>query len=169
MAKLNEVHGLQLPEDMEFQRRSWVIERIGWTLMGVAVAASAAGLTGPGPLSRARETDPVGLLELEYFRVERRNSDVSLRVTASSGTVAEGRLRLLLGHEYLRKVRVERVVPEPVAARTGAEGVTYSFLAGPSGPVRVAFHARAEESGGVSGRLSIPEGPALEFGQVILP
>lgn len=28
---------IQLDDDMRFQRRSWAVERAGWTVMGVAI------------------------------------------------------------------------------------------------------------------------------------
>ena len=61
---------LEVDEDLPFQRRAWVAQRIGWVLMALFVLAAAVGLLGAGPLSHAR-IDVPGLMTLEYERFAR--------------------------------------------------------------------------------------------------
>lgn len=47
---------IQLDDDMRFQRRSWAVERVGWTVMGVAIVAAVLGIV----LRRAVERNYAG-------------------------------------------------------------------------------------------------------------
>ncbi len=62
-------HGdLEIPEDLPFQRREWVAERIAWTVMALVVGAAVLGLFGSGWLSRSIAGDQGAPVWLEYER-----------------------------------------------------------------------------------------------------
>ena len=42
---------LEISEDIVFQRRSWVMQRVGWGLMALFLATGPTGAFGVGPLS----------------------------------------------------------------------------------------------------------------------
>lgn len=65
---------LDIAQDLEHQRREWVIERIGWAIMALILLAALAGLLGSGPLSNARIDHPGSHLSAEYNRFERYQS-----------------------------------------------------------------------------------------------
>jgi hypothetical protein len=65
-------HGdLEIPEDLPFQRREWVAERVAWAVMALLIAGALLGFFGTGPLSRTTAGDEAGPLWLEYERFAR--------------------------------------------------------------------------------------------------
>ena len=56
-------------EDMRFQRRSWIAERVGWAVLIVLALIGLIGAFGTGPLSW--QTASGGSLSVEYERFQR--------------------------------------------------------------------------------------------------
>jgi hypothetical protein len=42
---------LEVEQDLDFQQRTWALERAGWIVMLLIIAAALAGFFGGGPLS----------------------------------------------------------------------------------------------------------------------
>ncbi len=55
-----------------FQRREWLVQRIGWTLLAACLAAACVGVFGDGPV--ARQTSGAGEVHVELDRFARRHS-----------------------------------------------------------------------------------------------
>ena len=71
MARTKKIDDLQIDEDMEFQRRSWIVQRIGWAIFALVILLAALGLFGDGILSDTKAGQEEGALWLEYPRFER--------------------------------------------------------------------------------------------------
>src|SRR5262245_27034078 len=56
-------------EDMAFQRRMWIVQRIGWALLGIISLAALCGPFGYGILSKRTATGAE--MSIEYERFER--------------------------------------------------------------------------------------------------
>ncbi|HEU4345558.1 MAG TPA: hypothetical protein VFU31_28750, partial [Candidatus Binatia bacterium] len=48
---------LEIEEDLRFQERAWVVQRVGWGVMLLVIVATAAGMFGEGALSSATVGD----------------------------------------------------------------------------------------------------------------
>lgn len=132
----------QIAEDPEFQRRTWRFERIGWAFLALAVLATALGLFGEGPFSRAVETSADGRLSVDYPRFLRRQSPESLRIrfTADAGG---GSTSLWIDRRWLDEVTVDSVTPEPERIELWPDRLVYRFArGGPAGTHLV--HVRFE-------------------------
>ncbi len=116
--------GLQIDQDLEFQRREWKVQRVGWGLLTAFVVAAAAGLFGGGPLSHARVGDRSSL-EVEYERFTRVGAQTRLVV---HGTPAAGRpVELVFDRDYFEGLRIDRITPEPQTIVVGHQVVTLRF------------------------------------------
>lgn len=51
MGSQRQNHQLEVGEDVKFQNRWWVFERIAWVFMALLLLAALLGLLGPGLLS----------------------------------------------------------------------------------------------------------------------
>jgi hypothetical protein len=114
--------GVQVDQDMQFQRREWAVQRIGWVAGVLVLAASLAGALGHGPLSHAEAEGLDGALHVKYERIVRSNRPVDLTFSLAAGTGNE--TVLWLSREMMERMSVEAVRPEPVRwwatpARTG--------------------------------------------------
>jgi hypothetical protein len=46
VAELKRVSDLEVNEELEFQRRDWMAQRVGWTVMALVVVVALLGLLG---------------------------------------------------------------------------------------------------------------------------
>jgi hypothetical protein len=170
MPQPKRVGSLEIAQDIDFQRREWRAQRIGWVVMALLVLAAMAGLTGNGVLARATAGGPADPIRLEYARFDRMQSPSSLRVEVAGDAVGGEVVELLIDRAYLQGVQIEKVVPEPESVRGAENDLLYVFaVAEPGRPLTVSFDLRHNDFGVKGGRVALPDGPALEFGQIVYP
>ena len=86
--------GIDLADDISLQEKTWRVQRVGWAVMALLVAAGLAGVFARGPLSRA-EAQGQGL-RLEYERFERYQAPSEIRVRLAPDAVVDGSVALML-------------------------------------------------------------------------
>ena len=154
---------LQIDEDITFQRKEWMAQRVGVVLLSLFVLGALFGLTGvSGPLSHGEAGDRNGAVHVEYDRIVRRGAQANLKLHVRS--TAPGDLQFWVSAPYLRDVTIERIVPEPDAAacRDGTPRVRDSRGAR---DITVAFEVEHRTIGRVHGEIGIVGGPAVRFTQ----
>ena len=161
---------LELEEDLDFERRSWIIERIGWAVMVAVAFAALAGLLGPGPLSDTTAGAQGGRLRLEYPRFGRSGAPSILRVHLGPNTNQQEVVRVWLSRDYLEDIHIQGISPPPERVEAGPEQLTYVFLVSePSRPTAVTFSVKPGRFGRQRGCMGLANGPTLCFGQFIYP
>lgn len=118
-------------EDMRFQRRYWLFERIGWTILLLIMAAAAAGTFAGGPLSAAGSAGDG--FDATYERFGRRGVDTSLSVN-----LASSRTLWVQGMDGFDVLAVE---PRPATVRSERDGLAYDFTPG-AGAVVATFRLK---------------------------
>ena len=166
-AQLRRVGDLEIEQHLDLQERLWRFQRIGWGIMALLVLAALSGLTGSGPLSRAWAGSPGDLLRVRYDRFLRAESLSALEVhLGPSGRET----RIWFSRDYLEAVPFERAVPEPERVEMGPDRVTYVFRqAAAGGTGRITFYGPVTTVGRVEGRVGLPGGPEVRFGQFVYP
>jgi hypothetical protein len=152
---------MEIDADVEFQRRSWVAQRIGWWLIALAVIAALLGSFGGGPLSR---TSAVGDgLRLQYERFSRLQRSTTVRFSLGS----EANSQIAFSRRYIDAVRIEQIIPEPSEVAAAGEWLIYRFAG--RAPLWITFIVKPEQFGALSGAALIPGGRAILFRQFIYP
>jgi hypothetical protein len=170
MAEKSHSGDLELKQDLDFERRTWTVERVSWVLMAVVGLAALAGLLGPGPLSKTMIGEPGGPLWLEYSRFGRFKAPLTLRIHLGPNAGQQGPARIWLSREYLEGVQIEQVTPQPGQVEAGAEQLTYMFpLSEPQRSTAVTFALKTEQIGRQRGCVGLVDGPTLCFHQFIYP
>ncbi len=123
-------------EDMRFQRRYWLFERIGWGILILIMAAAAAGTFAGGPLSAAARTGDG--FDAAYERFARRGVDTSLTVN-----LAGGRTLWVQGMNGFDVLAVE---PRPATVRSERDGLAYDFTPG-TGTIVATFRLKPRDWG----------------------
>lgn len=164
---------LQIEQDMAFQRRDWRVQRIGWAVMVLVVAASTAGLLGSGPLSRGR-TEVPGVVSVDYQRFSRFQAPEELRVQVAPAATAAPEVRLAVDRRFLDGAEIRSILPRPDRVESAGGDVTFVFpLARPGEGLDVVFNLRSEHLGLARGRVGVvrADGPpaTVEFRQVVYP
>jgi hypothetical protein len=159
--------GLEVEDDPRFHRRMWRTQRVGWAAMVVITLVALTGLLGPGPLSTAVTAHPGGL-RVEHPRFARADAPRSVRVHLPVSSPQPGGYRVALGRPFLDRVRIEKVVPEPIATETASDDRVAYVFAGAAAPV-VTFHFTPRGMGVVRAEISAPGTPAVPIWMLVYP
>ena len=161
---------IDIAQDIPHQRRLWLMERIGWALIALILAAACAGLLGPGPLSKATAGQKHSGLWVEYNRYDRYEAPSRVRVHLGAAANKERTLRLWVNRKFMERVELKHSIPQPEHSEIGAERVTYVFqVARTNEPLTLGFEFRASTFGAVPVRIGIEGGPHVEFSQFFYP
>ncbi len=165
----NEV-GLEIDEDIQQQRKVWLIERISWGIMALFMLAGLSGLLGHGPLSSTILNDPAAGLLVRYERFERVNAQTLFHVQLHSGGSSDSTAKLSLGQEFLERVEVIRIEPEPAEVETWPDHVTYVIARpDPDAPADILIHYTPLDFGSVEVEMSLEGYSTQTFSQFIYP
>jgi len=161
---------MEIDEAMEFQRRSWIVQRIGWVFFALVLLLACLGLFGNGPLSDAKAGQENGTLWLEYPRFARFKDEFRITAHVNSGTATEGETMIQLDREYLERVEVSNIIPEPDAEINAPGQVTYVFKTNNANPPFTAyFYLTPREVGMQAGTFQLQNEQVVRFSQFIYP
>ena len=91
---IERVGDIDIGQDLEFQRRMWVAQRIGWLTMLVVVIVGLVGFVGHGPLTGGSTGSAANGLEIDYARFARHRSDTRLVFTIHPRMIENGQVML---------------------------------------------------------------------------
>jgi hypothetical protein len=162
---------LDIAQDLEFQRRQWRFERLGALALAAVLGAAALGLFGPGVFNRARVTAARGALVVQHPRFARMQAPLHLRVEVRPDALATDRdVRIWLSADYLARLTVQQVTPEPEDVELGASGITYVFAwDGSPGTAVLSFDLEARGPGAIRGAIGTSAEDAVALGHFIYP
>lgn len=158
---------LEVKQDDRFQRREWRIERVGWTLLGLFVAAGLVGLLGAGPFSWATNRSPQGLVQVSFQRVTHHESDDSITITVDPEAIENGTVLVELTGSWVSGVDRQATTPQPTTESAIPEGVALEIPARP-GEATMTITFRAQRYGALRGDLTV-NGDQVSFTQFVLP
>jgi hypothetical protein len=131
---------LDVDQDLEFQRRDWTFERIGWIAMLLIVLAALVGVFGHGPAGRAEALSDDHSLRVQYGRFERRGAKSELTVFVRRDSAAGSAVSIWINDAFLRAIQLEAIDPEPVRQVSVGDKTLYDIaVAGDSARLTFAF------------------------------
>jgi hypothetical protein len=161
---------LELPQDFEFQRREWRLQRIAWAMWVAIVAAGLLGLLGSGPLSRREAASADGRLQIQYERFVRHHHPRLLEVTMQPEDETQDKLRLLLSQPLLDRIELRRIEPEPTSRELASDGAWYEFNCSSGvASAKVVFHYECDTMGPVQGELRLAGSDPVSLDQFVYP
>ena len=167
MAEIQYIGDIQIDQDIDFQQKSWVYQRVGWVIMAVIVVAALLGVFGGGGLlngvSLGGDDAP---LQVEYRPFNRVLSPTPLDLLVRSSGGAD-EVRVWLSTEYLEYVEVRSVSPEPERVTTSSDRMIYTFRT--DGDAVILFELQPQNIGVLSGQIGLEGGDTFSFQQVIYP
>ena len=107
---LSRVGDLELGQDLPFQRRTWLVQRVGWGVVLLLLLAAAAGLLGRGPLSEKTARSADGALGVRYGRFVRHRAPTTVQLQLAPDVADQGQVRLWLDLRYLEGVTIENIL-----------------------------------------------------------
>ncbi|MEW6131183.1 MAG: hypothetical protein AB1757_29405 [Acidobacteriota bacterium] len=161
---------IQVAQDLVHQQREWMIERIGWLLMSLLVLAALVGLLGTGPLSDAMVRDANSTLEAEYRRFARYQAPTVLRIHLSSQPATDAITRLSINRDFIDRIELQRIDPEPVRVEVTARQFIYNFqISNPPQSLTITLRYKPDTYGRLPIKLTTDEGARLAFTPFIYP
>ena len=161
----NRTHPIQ--EDMQFQRRSWVAERIGWVVMGVLLVVGLAGVFFHGPLSRTTARDAGESMAIEYERFAHKTAITHFVIRISPPLPDQVLVRL--GPSFTNMHDVDSIEPRPVRSSGGTYGLELVFARSGAGDVIAHIAARPKRFGFMSLHVEVEGRGALNIAQLVYP
>jgi hypothetical protein len=157
---------IEIDEDLRFQRKEWIFQRIGVACMGVFVMAALLGLTGMGgPLSHASAGERGGPLHVEYERFVRRGAKATVTLHVRSDP--PGFVQFWVSAPYLADVIVDSVAPVPQTVTVEGSRQVYTVRAA-SPEVTITVEMEHQTFGRLEGEVGIVDGAAVRFTQLSL-
>jgi len=155
-----------IQEDMPFQRRTWIAERIGWVIMGALLLAALAGLFFHGPLSHtiARTSDNAIAVEYERFVHKTARTDFRIRADGISREIL-----VRLGPSFVASLDIEVMMPKPVRSSAGNQGLELVFAPSSAADLLIHIGARPKRSGLMRTQIAIEGRDPLNIAQLIYP
>jgi hypothetical protein len=161
-------HGIELGQDMEFQRRSWTAQRFAWMLLALCIAAAFVGLWGSSPMSQRIASATDGSFHIEYQRFARFKAPTQLSLHFKPQAVRAGEVRLWVATSYLERFVPRQIVPAPRSAEAGEQRVVFVFAAEPGRGGTVIFDMQPQGMGSVAAQAGVGEA-TLGFRQFVYP
>jgi hypothetical protein len=167
---MERVGDFEVGQDLEFQRRTWVVQRAGWAGMLLVVLVALLGYFGHGPLTGGTAGSAAGGLELEYARFARHRADTQLTFTVHPDAVQGQQATIAIAADYLNGLEIVGTLPEPDSVSVDPDWVTYTFQVDDvARPVRITFDVQPIEIGLRTLRARAGEGEPIRARQLVYP
>jgi hypothetical protein len=158
---------LDIDQDMLFQRKQWVVQRIAWLIFALIVLAGLSGLLGTGPLANARAGDAD--VQIEYESILHRASPTELMIHPGDQITADGNIEVALTQAFLKNLEIHRIIPEPDSEELSGDEIIYSFKVGEGGPSTITFQFEPLDAGSFQGHIRINNGDPISINQLVYP
>ena len=160
---------VQVDEDLTFQRRAWIAQRVAWVGVVGTLIAAMLGAFGDGPLARASAGSGDGSLEVTYQRLDRHRSPSALTFVVDVEP-GEDSVALWLDRTLAAAHEIETVHPEPDSTSVTNERLVYEFaVEDGTSAVTIVFDTMPGGIGTKRGRAGIVDGPAVSITQFVFP
>jgi hypothetical protein len=162
----DESRSYPIREDMAFQRRSWVAERIGWAAMGLVLLAALTGVFALGPLARTSASTSDGGLVVDHARFVHKTARTwfTIRVAPPAREIL-----VRLSPQFPASFDIESMEPRPLRSSAGAQGIELVFAPSRDGGLAVHIGARPKRFGFASISIEAEGRGKVELTQLIYP
>lgn len=156
--------------DLDFERRWWRLQRIGWVIFVLLLIAGVLGLFGHGPWSKATANPPGSELRVCYDRLARRETPCILELHLEKAALTSTEVRIHLNRALVERMQLKEIVPVPVQAEPLADGARFLFRIDPSCDSAVIhFSENPTTPGIVDAEITVEGAQPVRFRQFIYP
>jgi hypothetical protein len=158
------VHGLQIDQALNFQRRFGRVQRVAWGLLALVPVAAIAGMFGGGLFSEVTAGSERAGGTVTYERFGRLTADTELELEFARPSRTTD---VAISRAFFDRYDTSEVRPEPVRVRTLADAVVFTFAAAPAG--RATFFLQPDAVGSSSGTVTVTGGTPVQIKQLVYP
>lgn len=170
MGEIRKIDGLEIQQDERYLERVWKASKILIVVMVLALLAAMLGAFGSGPLNSAVAGSQGSSIWVEYQHFPHLQGPGQITVHLGSAAIRNGKARFWVNRDYLRSMELQQVVPAPSSVRVESDRLVYVYdVSGNSSRPSITFFFQAQQSGRVTGRAGIQQGPSVRFDQWVYP
>jgi|SRR5690625_4862947 len=159
---------LQVRENIPFQRRIWKVQPIIWCLMLLFVGLGFFGaFGGSGPLNQTTIRESLIEIEFERFPVKTIPSTVDVKI--DSEAVSDGKIDLWLSNDYLTRMVLRHLYPEPEKSESQDGGTLFTFSVTPGERATISLVFDPHGSGRISTDYRIEGIGSVEISHLVYP
>jgi hypothetical protein len=156
-----------IQEDMQFQRRTWLAERIGWIVLAALLVAGLAGVFFHGRLSRTIAKAIDESIAVEYERFAHKTAVTHFVIRTSPPLPDQVLVRL--GPSFASMHDVDSMEPRPIRSSGGSYGLEFVFARSSAGDLGVHIAARPKRFGFMSLHVEVEGRGAVNIAQFVYP
>ena len=169
MPEVKRIGSIEIDQDLDFQRKSWKVQRVGWIIMLLVAFGGLLGVFGDGPFANATVGDS-RTLSIDYQRLVRLSAEEKLAITMGNVPAGSGStVGVWIDRRWMSRHQVQGIVPEPESTSVAADRVTYHFKTDSRVPSKVEFDLQTNGIGLIRGRAGIVGGSTVNFNQFSYP
>jgi len=160
---------LVIDQDLRFQQRTWVVQRVSWGIIACVLVAALLGLLGSGPLASRTLDSPQGGFRLEYQLFLRHHTPTRLRLLVNLKDQPRQEVRVRSDRTLIEHFEIRQIVPPPVKVETATGSLTYIFpITDQVEQLFITFSLEPESFGLLSGRIGVGD-DSLYLRQLVYP
>ncbi len=164
------VGSLEITQDLDFQRKEWIAQRVGWTVMALLIGAATLGAFATGPLSSTSASTDDGALTIKYGRFARHGAQTDVHIEVVPQSIQGGEVQIRADRNFFDTYQIEQIVPEPDSVDLESDGVTWTFTAGDlTAPGEISIRVRPGSVGIRSGGIGLAGGEMVTIRQLVYP
>jgi hypothetical protein len=163
-----EIGQIDVGEDLAFQRRWWVFERVLWGFFLAILIADVLGVFGRGWAAKAKLVSSDDSMQVAYERVQRAGTPSTLTIRFGQGAIRNGHIGLYVSEDLIRPLGAQRISPEPLKSTLAPDGIVYEFPA-EGAPATVEFQLESSFPGVHQFAIGLAGEPVLRARVMVLP
>lgn len=156
-------------EDIGFQRKEWLVQRVAWVLLALVAVGALAGVLGAGPVSETTAESEDGTVEVTYDQFIRNLGTTIMTISLGQETVNNGKAQLFISHELAESWRLNNVSPAPSTESSSDDWLIYEFDVLGETPPTVKFVYMGDRLGVHHGPVRAGDGASVNIWQLIYP
>lgn len=161
--------GIDKPESLAQQRREWLMERAGWAVIGITLAAAMLGGLGPGILGKREVTSADGSLRITYFAIERYEAPCELEIELLRPDEEAGG-ELVISRSLADRTTLEQIVPPPTSIVPQGDQLVLSFPAdADTGTGKLIYRYKHDHYGFLRYEVGLTGKEPVSVQQLVLP
>lgn len=159
----------QVAQNLVYQRKFWVFQRIGWVIMSVLILGAGLGFFGGnGPVNQASAENEQ--IEIQYKPYARRiaSNDIELKIKSLSDSTVQ----LFIQQDFINNYEIQKIVPQPSDVKASGDMFIYEFsVAEGAETANVIFSLEPEPTtvGNVNGQLGLSSAQLVTINQLVYP
>ncbi|HAL44974.1 MAG: hypothetical protein A2Y12_06615 [Planctomycetes bacterium GWF2_42_9] len=153
---------IQINDDIGFQKKIWVLERIFWVLLFLFIVICILGVFGQSPFGPASIEKNDLKITYDKFLKFKDPSTIKIIIPANANPV------LGISKDYMESLEEVSFIPFPDKNFYADNQIKYIFMADQSKPIEITISFNAGKNGKLKGYLK-NNGTVINFSQYVYP